>query len=129
MLRPKLENLNDIHKIKYLFTERWREKLRYDWGNAEIWYESVLDFLAVRKYDIISPDIRNTEEKLMRRGLAKEYLASLLEVVSTTDLDDEARLLALSLATAEERLEALEKVITRLKLYDVKIPKYLKLVR
>ena len=68
----------------------------------------------------------NTLEAVIRRGLAKEYLTSLLG--NYEELTDEEQLLALTLATAEERLEGLNKVAHANPEAGIKLPTYLNLV-
>ncbi len=73
-----------------------------------IWYNSVLDYLANEGHDVVPSDIKQLEELLIRKGLAKEYLASLCEVTGCDGQSDEERVLSLALASSVERLKAIK---------------------
>jgi len=127
MLKPNL-TLNDVGRIKYLHQEHWRRGLRPDYGQTEIWFKALIDWLEARGYDLVPKEIPELETKLVRRGLAKNYLASLVKAVGHDQLvekTDSTCLTALSLATGEVRLEALKQIISTLISSELNLPRYL----
>ncbi len=125
MIKPPL-TLIHVSTLKQNYERFWHQELRLEYGVTEIWYKSVLHHLEKEGHDLVPSHIRQLEEKIIRRGLAKEYLASLIEITDCDGLEDEAKLLALSIASSEERLEALKKLID--KLNNISLPRYLSLL-
>jgi len=126
MIRPKLTS-SILSRLKMTFATNWMDKLSRDGGVTEVWWRTVLDVLIMSKCDLVPHDIRIAEEQVIRRGLAKEYLASLLG--NYEELKDEERLLVLTLATAEERLKALNIIVQANPEADITLPRYLRIVK
>lgn len=109
-MKPKLL-WGDLIKLKDIAHRNYINLPPPNGGTTEHWYDAVVEFIESCKGQIVPRDLSQLEQALIRQGLAKEYLASLLDVVGYKDTSDEERILSLITASCEQRQEAINKII------------------
>lgn len=99
-------------KEQRVLEQIWLDKFHVannDRGNAQRWFESVIEFLEKRGDEIIPGFVRNEEFKVIEQGLSQEYMAKLAATVASdgarTEYDKAVLILT---ATPEDRAKALE---------------------
>lgn len=132
-MKPTLE-FGDVNQLREYTHRNYVDKRLPNGGMTEHWYNSVCEFIEMKKGDIIPVELKKIEESLVTRGLSKEYLAALLDAEHFHDLPDDQKLLTLVMTSSQERMEAilkLEKYMTAKELESCKQLKVhpLKLVR
>ncbi len=105
-------SVKGLIKLQDLWLNYFHQGKRFKGGNAEQWFNVVVDFLSMRGDEIIPGALREQEERIITLGLSQEYMATLSEVVysagARTEYDKAVLVLT---ATPEERAEALQKVL------------------
>jgi hypothetical protein len=100
-----------LHRLQALWLDYWHRNARFEGGNAEQWFHSVLDLLSERGDEVIPRAVRELEERTIGSGRSQEYLAALAEVVqSSPQHNDYDRTVLVLTATPEERMEALARI-------------------
>lgn len=102
-----------IRKLEDMWLSCWHERPdKYTGGNAERWFNIVVDFLSARGDELMPRELRDREIRVIQAGRSKEYLAALAEIVDFSPEHNEYDQTVLVVtATPEERAAALEKVM------------------
>lgn len=102
----------ELHQLSDLWLGYWEASPeQFQGGNAEMWFNAVMDFLEQSGAEVFTRELREREFKMMADGKAQEYAAALKDVVEATHARSEYELAILVLtASPDEREVALAKV-------------------
>lgn len=103
---------NERSKLEHHWTTLWQQSHKEDM--TAIWYEAVVDFLAMTGHQVIPPSLLNAEESVITKGLAKEYFSSLMTTtgaLANVEEEEEKAIRLMYSATVEQRSEAIKKLL------------------
>lgn len=76
------------------------------------WFETITTFLAYEGHDIVPEEVRLLEGSVIDKGLADDYIESLLTITKPSgDLEEAEKMVHLMSASPAERLQALRFVL------------------
>jgi hypothetical protein len=97
-------------KIRSIYLENFNKKNEPSMERR--WFEVILTFLAYEGNDIVPEEVRLLEGTVIDRGMAEDYVESLLAITKPTgDLEDAEKIVHLMSASPQERLQALRFVL------------------
>jgi hypothetical protein len=118
--RPKLSANNrlptipvsELQKVRDIWLHLYHTHGTPAGGNAELWIHAVEQLQAEIGCDVITVDIRKGEAIVAERGLMKDYLKELTEIIEPNfgALADDTYAFILMTASAEERRAALKAI-------------------
>lgn len=105
--RPILTN-EEHHILQTMWLSQQRLPYRADVSPAGIWWDVVNDMQELQGYDVMTPDLRAAEARLVEVGMANEYFSALLAIIAPPEhLGDYEKAVLVVMATAYQREQAM----------------------
>ncbi len=99
-----------ILKIRDIYLANFNKK--NEPCNEQKWFEVISTFIKYEGGDIVPEEVRLLEGSVIDKGLADDYLKTLLSVTKPTDdLEDAEKMVHILSASPAERLQALRFVL------------------
>jgi hypothetical protein len=102
----------ELQRIRDIYLRFTRDYPPYPGGEAEKWYQVVVQFLNETGADVITSSIVTAEERALELGLSSKYIAALTESLRSDfrAVSDNDFAVLLLTSSSEERIEALKKI-------------------
>lgn len=105
---------SSLTRIRDIYLKTTVNQPPFEGGEAEKWLYVIERFLSETGHEVVTPELRAQEERVLELGLCTQYFRALIDVVQPdfrATNSEEAGAFLLITASPEERAEAVELVL------------------